>query len=73
MGWVYYRMGDLEKAEYYLREAVEIQADVEFVAHLGEVLWKQNKKNEARKYWEQGKKLDPNNKVLLETLQRLTK
>jgi len=73
LGWVYYRMGDLEKAEYYLREAVEIQADVEFVAHLGEVLWKQNKKNEARKYWEQGKKLDPNNKVLQETLQRLTK
>jgi len=73
LGWVYYRMGDLEKAEYYLREAVEIQADVEFVAHLGEVLWMQNKKNEARKYWEQGKKLDPNNKVLQETLQRLTK
>jgi hypothetical protein len=33
----------------------------------------QNKKNEARKYWAQGEKLDPNNKVLQETLQRLTK
>jgi tetratricopeptide (TPR) repeat protein len=73
LGWVYYRMGDLEKAEYYLREAVQIQADVEFVAHLGEVLWVQNKKSEAKKYWDQGLKLDPNNKVLQETLQRLTK
>lgn len=73
LGWVYYRMGDLEKAEYYLREAVAIQADVEFVAHLGEVLWVQNKKSEAKKYWDQALKLDPSNKVLQETLQRLTK
>lgn len=73
LGWVYYRMGDLEKAEYYLREAVAIQTDAEFVAHLGEVLWMQNKKNEAKKYWDQGLKLDPDNKVLQETLQRLTK
>lgn len=73
LGWVYYRLGDLEKAEYYLREAVAIQAEVEFVAHLGEVLWVQNKKREARKYWEQGKKLGPENKVLQETVQRLDK
>lgn len=73
LGWVYYRMGDMEKAEYYLREAVAIQVDAEFVAHLGEVLWVQNKKSEAKKYWDQGLKLDPDNKVLQETLQRLTK
>ncbi len=73
LGWVYYRLGDLEKAEHYLREAVAIQAEVEFVAHLGEVLWVQNKKREARKYWERGKKLDADNKVLLETVQRLDK
>jgi len=73
LGWVYYRLGDLEKAEYYLREAVAIQADVEFVAHLGEVLWMQNKKREAKKYWDQGLKLEADNKVLQETLQRLDK
>jgi len=73
LGWVYYRMGDLEKAEYYLREAVEIQADVEFLAHLGEVLWAQNKKSEARKYWEKASKLDSENMVLQETMRRLTK
>lgn len=73
LGWVYYRMGDLEKAEYYLREAVEIQADVEFLAHLGEVLWMRDKKREARKFWDQALQLDSENKVLQETLQRLTK
>jgi tetratricopeptide (TPR) repeat protein len=73
LGWVYYRMGDLEKAEYYLREAVAIQADVEFLAHLGEVLWVQDKKSEARKHWGEASKLDADNKVLQETLQRLTK
>lgn len=73
LGWVYYRMGDLVKAEYYLREAVRIQPDVEFVAHLGEVLWEQNKKSDAKKYWDKGLKLEPQNKVLQETMRRLTK
>ena len=70
LGWVYYRLGNLELAEKYLRQAIAVQDDVEFSAHLGEVLWQQGKKNEARKIWEDAKALDADNKVLKETLKR---
>lgn len=70
LGWVYYRLGDLEKAEKYLREAVEIQPDVEFLAHLGEVLWELGKKQEARQVWQKGLEQDADNPLLLETMRR---
>jgi len=70
LGWVYYRMGNLELAEKYLRQAIAVQSDAEFNAHLGEVLWQQGKKNEAREIWEKAKQQDADNKVLNETLKR---
>lgn len=70
LGWVYYRMGNLELAEKYLRQAIAVQGDAEFNAHLGEVLWQQGKKDEAREVWEQAKQQDADNKVLNETLKR---
>lgn len=70
LGWVYYRLGNLELAEKYLRQAIAVQADVEFSAHLGEVLWQQGQKAEARRVWEKAQQQDPDNKVLNETLKR---
>lgn len=71
LGWVYYRLGDLETAESLLREAFAAYPDAEVAAHLGEVLWQQGKRSEARRVWNQARKAQPNDAVLLETLQRL--
>jgi len=73
LGWVYYRLGDLEKAEQYLREAMDVQPDVEFIAHLGEVLWERGKQSEAMSIWQQGLKQDADNKLLIETMRRYGK
>jgi len=70
LGWVYYRLGDLEAAERYLKQAVDIQNDAEFLAHLGEVLWQQDKQTEAKKVWQQGLKQAPDNELLNETMRR---
>ena len=70
LGWVYYRLENLQKAIQYLKQAVEIQNHVEFLAHLGEVLWVANKQSEAKRVWMQGLKKDKNNKLLNETLRR---
>lgn len=70
LGWVYYRLGDLAKAEKYLREAMQVQPDVEFIAHLGEVLWERGKKQEAKQIWQQGLEQDADNSLLLETMRR---
>ncbi len=71
LGWVQYRLGHLDEAEKQLRTAYSRQPDAEIAAHLGEVLWVSGQKDEARKVWEQGRKKDAKNKVLLETIKRL--
>jgi len=39
MGWVQYRLGNLDAALEYLTKAHDTRADAEIAAHLGEVLW----------------------------------
>jgi len=71
LGWAQYRLGHLDDAVKQLRTAYSKQPDAEIAAHLGEVLWVSGQKDEARKIWEQGRKKDAKNKVLLETIKRL--
>ncbi|WBE26260.1 tetratricopeptide repeat protein [Denitrificimonas caeni] len=72
LGWVYFRLGDLDSAERLLREAYNGLPDAEIAAHLGEVLWFQGKRTEARRIWNQALKNQPNDATLLDTMQRLT-
>jgi tetratricopeptide (TPR) repeat protein len=71
MGWVLYRMGRHEEAAQHLRRALSIKQDSEVAAHLGEVLWALGRKAEAREIWDAALKLTPNDKRLLETINRL--
>ncbi len=71
LGWVQYRLGNLDAATQQLRAAYAKQPDPEIAAHLGEVLWVSGRKDEARQVWEEGRKKDSDNKVLLETIKRL--
>jgi len=70
LGWVYYRLGDLESAVRYLKQAVALQDDVEFIAHLGEVLWQQGLHAQAKKIWQQGFKKVQDNDLLNKTMRR---
>ena len=72
LGWAHYRLGHLDDAVKQLRTAYAKQPDAEIAAHLGEVLWVSGQKDEAKKVWEQGRKKDAKNKVLLETIKRLS-
>lgn len=71
MGWIAYRQGRLEEAEEFLRRAWRLDRNPEIAAHLGEVLWKLGKREEAVKTWREGQAVDASNPVLLETLERL--
>jgi len=71
MGWVLYRMGDLQGAAEYLRRAYEGRPDAEIGAHLGEVLWTMGDRAEAERVWQDALKSHPENETLQETLKRL--
>ena len=70
MGWVQYRLGNIDVALDFLRKAYEIKKDPEISAHLGEVLWHANKIDEAQKIWDESLQQYPDNKILLKTVKK---
>lgn len=71
LGWVSYRLGNMQDALKWLGKAFERLEDAEIAAHYGEVLWKNNQKQEAEKVWKIGLENNSEHPVLLETMQRL--
>ena len=65
-----YRLGRKEDALIELRRAFTKQKDAEIAAHLAEVLWQLGQKDEARKYFEESRKLDPDNRSLKRALDK---
>lgn len=52
VGWVYYKLGQYEKAVPYLEQAVEIlPGDAVINDHLGDAYWRVGRKLEARYQW----------------------
>jgi tetratricopeptide (TPR) repeat protein len=72
MGWVHFRLGNYDVAYEFITKAYAIQEDPEIAAHLGEVLWRQGKQNEALSVWKISLDKFPENTILIETKSRLS-
>ncbi len=71
MGWVLYRLGDLEQAIRYLRAAHEKDPDDEIAAHLIEALWANGERGEARKLLQDASRKSPESDHLRQLRERL--
>jgi len=53
VGWGYYLIGDFINAEKFLRKAIQLMPEDPIVNdHYGDVLWKLNRKIQAKYYWQ---------------------
>ena len=50
-GWLLYKLKDYSGALHYLQKAYQINPDPEIGAHLGEVLWALERRDEAKQLW----------------------
>ncbi|HEY6044269.1 MAG TPA: tetratricopeptide repeat protein, partial [Nitrosospira sp.] len=73
LGWVHYRMGNINQGLSFLRQAFGMNQDPEIAAHLGEVLWVQGTKEEAKEIWQSTLKDHPGNEALLSTMKKFMK
>lgn len=71
LGWVYFRMGDYQKASNWLEKAFNAFPDHEIAAHYGELLWITDQQEAALEVWQAGLENNPNSNTLLNTLERL--
>ncbi len=69
-GWVLYRLGRNEEALVHLRRAWTLNKDPEIAAHVGEVLWVLGRKDEARQFFEEARKLEPDNRALQRAIEK---
>ena len=52
IGWAYYLINDYVKAENFLKRAVELMPEDPIVNdHYGDILWKLDRKIQARYFW----------------------
>jgi len=59
IGWAHYLTKDYLKAEKFLKRAVELMPDDPIVSdHYGDILWKLNRKIQARYFWHSVLKMD---------------
>jgi tetratricopeptide (TPR) repeat protein len=71
LGWVLYRQGHIEEALPRLKTAYADDRGADIAAHLGEVLWQLDRRDEAEKVWAEAAKNDSDNKLLNATRLRL--
>ena len=71
MGWIAYRLGKYEEAIKFLERAWSLDKNPEIAAHLGEVLWVSGERDKAMQIWREGQAQQADNRILLETLERL--
>jgi tetratricopeptide (TPR) repeat protein len=71
LAWVEFRSGNNAKALAILQKAYKDKPDAEIAAHLGEVLWAMNQREQAKTVWREGLGMNSDNETLRETLKRL--
>ena len=69
IGWAYYLTDNYSKAEKFLKRAVELMPDDPIVNdHYGDILWKLNRKIQARYFWANVLKMDDAKENLIENI-----
>jgi len=71
IGWVYYKLGDYEKAKEYLEKAIEVAGERPVMLdHLGDVLFKMGNKNLAMELWQKAYDLDTSNNQIKNKIEK---
>ena len=68
LGWVHYRLGNLDEARRLLQQAWDMTGNSEIGAHLGEVIWAQGDHEAARRIWAVSLAAEPGNAMLLKVI-----
>ena len=70
IGWAYYLVNDFVKAEKFLKRAVELMPDDPIVNdHYADILWKLDRKIQARYFWSMVLKMEEAEQKLIDQIQ----
>ena len=71
IGWAYYLTNDYKRAEKFLKRAVELMPDDSIVNdHYGDILWKLDRKIQARYFWRNVLKMEDVDEEMLKKINK---
>lgn len=71
IGWIYFKMGDYDKAKNYIEESIEIGGEkAVMLEHLGDVVFMMGNKDKAKELWQKAFNLDITNSKLKEKIEK---
>lgn len=71
IGWVYFKLGDYDKAYGYVKKALEFESNNSvLVEHLGDILFKKGEKEKALDTWKKALELDKDNNEISEKIEK---
>lgn len=71
LGWVQFKLGQLDDALHNLERAYAMFPNHEVAAHLGEVLWARGERERALSIWEEGLDEEPDSEYINDAMERL--
>ena len=67
LGWAYYLTGDFVKAEKYINQALQLKPDDPVIMdHYADILWKLNRKIQAKYFWKNVLKIENDGEINIE-------
>jgi len=69
-GWVYFRLGQVDSALFYLSQAAQLDSDPVIYDHLGDAYAEKGDLRKAREWWQKALDRQPDNEELREKLLR---
>lgn len=71
IGWIYFKMGDYQKAKKYVEEAIEKGGESAVVLeHLGDIVYKIGQQDYAKQLWEKALQMDVSNVELKQKIEK---
>ena len=72
-GWIFFKKGNLEQAEVWVKKALEHEGenDADILEHYGDILYQKGEKNKAFEYWNKAKEKGNNNPLLLKKIEEI--
>jgi tetratricopeptide (TPR) repeat protein len=72
IGWIYFKMGNPDRALEYLLKAKELSEEIGFdlLEHIGDVYWEMKDHDKARDYWKQALKANSGDETVRAKLRR---
>ncbi len=71
--WIYFKKGDLEKAEYWIKKALHNnnETDSEILEHYGDILYKKGEHAKALEYWKKSKEKGNTSPLLFQKIEKM--